>query len=61
MVGSSTIVHDPQQRCYIRADDEHGDTLTYHYFLHTEEFTSSTHFATTLGTTGPGIASEPGL
>ena len=38
MVGSSTIIHDLQQRCYIRADDEHGDILIYHYFSHTEEF-----------------------
>ena len=38
MVGSSTIIHDLQQCCYIRADDEHGDILIYHYFSHTEEF-----------------------
>lgn len=38
MVGSSAIIHDLQQRCYVRADDEYEDILIYHYFSHTEEF-----------------------
>ena len=36
-LGSSSIIHDLQQRC-IYADDEPDDILIYHYFSHTEEF-----------------------
>jgi hypothetical protein len=33
---SSAIIHDLQQRCYVRVDDGGGDILIYHYFSHRE-------------------------
>ena len=34
---SATIIHDLQERCYVREDDNSGDILLYYYFSYTEE------------------------